>query len=172
MGYITKWIQEVVVEPFLMKDGESMHEYSCNLIEIFNQMRKFDEDLTYNKFAEKVLKSFPKKLEHAMVAIEESKDLSVLTIDELLGSLSLHEDKMSRYEEKPLKRHLNLNCIFLKVEMQATTLNSTGQLKLTMNSTTKEVVVTILLEVVVAILLEVVEQAKLVSTQVTVVSTC
>jgi hypothetical protein len=39
-----------------------------------------------------------KKYGQAIAVIEESKDLSVLTVDELFGSIKSHEDRMKRYE--------------------------------------------------------------------------
>ena len=42
--------------------------------------------------------------DHVVAAIEESKDLSVLTMYELMGSLEAHEGKMSRFSSQPLEQ--------------------------------------------------------------------
>ena len=86
-----------------MKDGESMHDYSNNLMEIMNQIRKYDELVSDQKVAEKILWSLPQKYESVVAAIEESKDLSVLAIDELLGSLQSHEDRQKSYKESSIE---------------------------------------------------------------------
>ena len=45
---------------------------------------------------EKVLRSFPSKFDSIVAAIEESKDLSILSLDELMGSLLSHESRVTR----------------------------------------------------------------------------
>ena len=55
--------------------------------------------LSEQKVVEKILRSLSKKYDHVVVAIEESKDFSVLTFDELQGSLFSHEDRMKRYDD-------------------------------------------------------------------------
>ena len=60
-----------------------------------NQIQKYGKQL----FDEKIsriffLKSLVKNYDDVVATIEQSKDLSVLTIDELLGSLQSHEDRL------------------------------------------------------------------------------
>ncbi|KAL0345415.1 UNVERIFIED_CONTAM: hypothetical protein Sradi_4372800 [Sesamum radiatum] len=86
-------------ESFRMKEGESVHDCSNNLMVIVNQMRKYGEKITDQTVVEKLLRSLTRKYESTVAAIEESKDLTVITIDELLGSLQSHEDRHKSYEE-------------------------------------------------------------------------
>ncbi|GKV31343.1 hypothetical protein SLEP1_g40039 [Rubroshorea leprosula] len=83
----------------VMKEGENLSDFFTQMTEIVNQMRKYGDDVPEQKVVEKILRSLPKKYDHIVAAIEESKDLSVLTTDELLGSLFSHEDRMKRYED-------------------------------------------------------------------------
>ncbi|XP_048231300.1 uncharacterized protein LOC125370317 [Ricinus communis] len=91
-------------ESFKMKDGESIDDYSNNLMGIVNQMRKYGENIVDQKVVEKLLRSLTQKYDSAVSAIEESRDLTVLTIDELLGSLQSHEDRYKSYEESSLEK--------------------------------------------------------------------
>ncbi|XP_040942243.1 receptor-like protein 9DC3 [Gossypium hirsutum] len=60
------------------------------------QFNTFEND-TYRA---KVLRSLTTKFDHVMAAIEETKDLSVLSVDELMGSLQSHEARINRSIEK------------------------------------------------------------------------
>jgi hypothetical protein len=53
----------------------------------------------------KIIRSFPKHWDAKVTAIEEAKDLTKMSLDELLGSLMTHEIMLKRQEEaaKPKK---------------------------------------------------------------------
>ncbi|KAL0462896.1 UNVERIFIED_CONTAM: hypothetical protein Slati_0177200 [Sesamum latifolium] len=85
------------------KEGESVHDCSNNLMFIVNQMRKYVEKIIDQTVVEKLLRSLAIKYESTIATIEESKDLRVMTIDELLGSLQSHEDRHKSYEENTIE---------------------------------------------------------------------
>ena len=63
---------------------------------------------------EKLLRSLTSKLEHVVAAIEESKNLEEISIEELLGSLQIHEQRMQKKTnsivlEQALELKLTLN---------------------------------------------------------------
>ena len=55
-------------------------------------MKVYGENITDQKIVEKILISFPKKYEYIVMPIKESKDLSALTIQQLMSSLESHEE--------------------------------------------------------------------------------
>uniref|UniRef100_A0A2N9GTT0 CCHC-type domain-containing protein n=1 Tax=Fagus sylvatica TaxID=28930 RepID=A0A2N9GTT0_FAGSY len=50
---------------------------------------------------DEILRSLPKNWEAKVTAIQEAKDLKVLSLDELMGSLMTHELTMRYHEEEP-----------------------------------------------------------------------
>ena len=61
---------------------------------------------------EKILRSLPHKYDHLVMTIEEAKDLTVLTMDELMGFLQTHEHRINRStsstsQEKAFKAQSN-----------------------------------------------------------------
>jgi len=79
-----------------MKDGESVSDYFSRLLVIVNGLKRNNEKVDDIRVVEKVFRSLSSKFEHVVVAIEESKDLENLTIEELLGSLQVHEQRMQK----------------------------------------------------------------------------
>ena len=74
-----------------MKETENVEEYFNRVVSIVNQLKVNGEQLSDQRIIEKILQSMTQKYEHVVVAIEESKDLSSLSLEALLGSLQSHE---------------------------------------------------------------------------------
>jgi hypothetical protein len=87
-------------ETLCMQNSESMQDFFTRVMGIVNQIRSYGEDLTDQKIVEKILRSLPAKFDAIVVAIEESKDLTQLSVNELMGSLQSHEKRMNRSVEK------------------------------------------------------------------------
>lgn len=59
----------------------------------------------------KILQSLPTKYDHVVAAIEETKDLILLSVDELMRSLQSPEKRLNRSKENSLESafHTNMN---------------------------------------------------------------
>jgi len=85
-------------ENLKMKNNESVDSFMIEFVDVVNHLRQYGEYLSDKRVIEKVLKYFPKKFEFVVVPIEEFKNISLMHIDELIGSLIVHESRMSRYD--------------------------------------------------------------------------
>ncbi|KAH9291443.1 hypothetical protein KI387_043368, partial [Taxus chinensis] len=83
-------------ENLQMKDSDSIDSFFTHAMTIVNQIRSYGETLEDQKIVEKILRSLPIKFDSVVVAIEESKDLTQLSVDELMGSLLAHEQRLNR----------------------------------------------------------------------------
>lgn len=75
-----------------MKDSGLVDQFLYQAMNVVNQIRSYGDDLINQKVFEKIHRSLPRKFD----AIEESKDLTIHFIDELMGSLLSHESRMNR----------------------------------------------------------------------------
>jgi len=78
-----------------MKDIELIKDFSSRTTEIINQIKSCGDNVFYKRVVEKILRSLILKFEHIVVVIEETKDLSRLTIHELMGSLEAYEQRVN-----------------------------------------------------------------------------
>ena len=79
-----------------MKDNELIKDYFSKIIEIVNQMKSYGEEISDEKIVKKILVSLNDKFDNIVLIIEETKDLSNLTVEQLMGSLESHEQRKSR----------------------------------------------------------------------------
>ncbi|XP_076929342.1 uncharacterized protein LOC143593664 [Bidens hawaiensis] len=83
-------------EMIQMKDGEPVADFLSKVMKIVNQKRAYGEVVTDQIVVEKVLRSLPARWDHVVAVIEESKDLSRLSYDQLMGYLQSHEARVNR----------------------------------------------------------------------------
>lgn len=82
-----------------------MNEFFGRTLTIANKRRINGDKLTDVEVIEKILRSMTPKYDYVVCSIEESKDLDILSIDELQSSLLVHEQRMIGHvvEEQSLK---------------------------------------------------------------------
>ncbi|XP_016673226.1 uncharacterized protein [Gossypium hirsutum] len=83
-----------------MKNGESITDFFSRIRTIVGQLHSYGEQISDEIIVAKVLRSLTTKFDHVVAAIEESKDLSVLSVDEPMRSLQSHETRINRSTEK------------------------------------------------------------------------
>ena len=88
-----------------MTNGESIADFLSRAMAIVSQMRTYGEKISDETIVAKVLRSLTPKFDHVVAAIEEAKDLSILSVDELMDSLQAHEARINRLSERNEKMH-------------------------------------------------------------------
>lgn len=78
-----------------MNDQESVAEFFIRLLSVTNQMKSCGEQLTNLMIVEKVMRTLTPRFDHIVVAIEESKDMAEIKVEELQASLEAHEIRLA-----------------------------------------------------------------------------
>ena len=91
-----------------MTNGESIADFLSRAMTIVNQMRTYGEKISNKTIVAKVLRSLTPKSDHVVAAIEKAKDLSILSVDELMGSLLAHEARINRLSERNEEKALQV----------------------------------------------------------------
>lgn len=79
-------------ETFKMKDSKTLQEMITRLTTFVNELSLLRTTLTIKEKVYKVLRVFPKENWGVkVIAIREAKDLTTMTLDELVGNLETYE---------------------------------------------------------------------------------
>ena len=87
-------------ETLKMQSLENIVDYVTRLQTVVNEMKRNGKTPDKVRVMEKLLRSLTCKSDYVVTAIEESKVLSKISLDELMGSLQAHEARLNRSQEK------------------------------------------------------------------------
>ena len=87
-----------------MNEDETVSKYLLRVEETVNAMEGLGEEIEEAPLVQKLLRSLPDRFNPKVSAIEELNDLKTLHIDQLLGTLTAHEMRISKINP-PLENH-------------------------------------------------------------------
>ncbi|KAH0738446.1 hypothetical protein KY290_037151 [Solanum tuberosum] len=87
-------------ESLRMQEGETITNYSDRISLIVNRIRLLGEDFKDNRIVEKILVIIPERFESKIFALKESKDLSTISLVELLSALQAQEQRRAFRQDK------------------------------------------------------------------------
>ncbi|KAL8145698.1 hypothetical protein AgCh_003734 [Apium graveolens] len=82
-----------------MKESETIKVYSDRLLGIANKVKLLGTDFPDSRIVQKILFTLPEKFEVTISSLENSKDLSNITLTELLNALKAQEQRRLMREE-------------------------------------------------------------------------
>ena len=92
-----------------MEEEQKIAEYISKLISVVNQMKACREAMIDKKIVEKIMRTLSSRFDFIVVAIQESKDVKTLKIEELQSSLEAHELMVSeRTSERSIQQALQV----------------------------------------------------------------
>ena len=99
-----------------MQEGETITKYSDRISLIINRIRLLGEDFKDNRIVEKILVTIPERFEFKISALEESKNLSAISLAELISALQAQEQRRAYKEEKNVEGIFYVNHQKIKVD--------------------------------------------------------
>ncbi|KAH9697387.1 hypothetical protein KPL71_023585 [Citrus sinensis] len=90
-------------ELFQMEQNENVYSMYTRFTDIVNTLGALGKTFSNSEKVKKIIRSLPKEWRPKRIAIEEAKDLNVLPIDDLIGSLISYEEDLAAekgHEEK------------------------------------------------------------------------
>ena len=82
-----------------MLESENISEYFTRILTIYNQIKRYEEKMEETHVVEKIICSLQKKFHYMVVAIEESQNIDVLSIQSLMGKLQACEKIVNEIQE-------------------------------------------------------------------------
>ena len=86
-------------EMSIMKESQTIKYYAKQLLSIENKVRLYGKEFSYERIVQKILENLPKKYEFTISSLENSKDLSSISLAEIVNALqALKQKRMMRQE--------------------------------------------------------------------------
>lgn len=87
-----------------IKESETIKDYDYQLPHLFNKVRLFGKDFADERIVQKFLLTFPEKYEVIISYSENSKELSTVTLEELVKDLQALDQRRLMRKEVSFKR--------------------------------------------------------------------
>ncbi|GJY96398.1 zf-CCHC domain-containing protein [Tanacetum coccineum] len=117
-GYRGWWILQQY-EQFTILEEESIDSGFARFNTIITSLKALDEGFSSKNYVRKFLRALHPKWRAKVTAIEESKDLSSLALDELIGNLKVHEVVMEKDSEIYKGKKERIKSIALKAKKES-----------------------------------------------------
>ncbi|XP_060670446.1 uncharacterized protein LOC132800532 [Ziziphus jujuba] len=106
-----------------MKDSDTIKNYSDKLLSIANKVRLLGSEFTDPRIVEKILVKVPKRYEATITSLENTKDLSKISLAELRNVLQAQEQRRLMRENTTTKgalaaKHQNMAKIQKKKDFE------------------------------------------------------
>ena len=86
-------------EMTIMKESQTIKDYVEQLLSIANKVRLYGKEFSDEKIVQKILVTLPEKYEATIFSLENSKDLSSISLAEIVNALqALEQTRMMRQE--------------------------------------------------------------------------
>ncbi|XP_058750105.1 uncharacterized protein LOC131623104 [Vicia villosa] len=89
-----------------MKESETINEYCDKLPSIVNNVRFLGTEFFDTRIVQKILVTVPQRFESTISSLENSKDLSNISLSELVCALQAQEQRILMREEDTIKGDL------------------------------------------------------------------
>ncbi|KAG7640275.1 Zinc finger CCHC-type superfamily [Arabidopsis suecica] len=87
-------------ENLKMEEGETINDFTTKLINLSNQLRVHGEEKSDYQVVQKILISVPQQFDSIVGVLKQTKDLSTLSVTELIGTLKAHERRLNLREDR------------------------------------------------------------------------
>ncbi|KAL5545252.1 hypothetical protein UlMin_009036 [Ulmus minor] len=87
-------------ESIRMEESEKVADFNAKLIDITNRSCLLGEEYVESKIVRKILRSLPHRFQGKVIAIEESKNVDKIRLEELIGSLETFEMGLGKEKNK------------------------------------------------------------------------
>nr|GEX62396.1 zf-CCHC domain-containing protein/UBN2 domain-containing protein [Tanacetum cinerariifolium] len=105
-------------EQFVISEDESIDSAFARFNNIITSIKSLDEGYSRKNYVRKVLRALHPKWRAKVTKIEESKDLTLLSLDELIGNLKVHEMIIKKHS-KIVKEKVKRKSLALKAKKES-----------------------------------------------------
>ncbi|XP_068323178.1 uncharacterized protein [Pyrus communis] len=87
-----------------MSKHKTLSVYLVRLFDLITQMKSYDEDLGNQRIMQKLLISLPKSYDSIVAVIENTRDLEIVDVQDIVATLKGYEQKIKRHSENSTKK--------------------------------------------------------------------